>query len=284
MAKDKQLELMEDEHQINSLLVRWGHARDSEDWATLADCFHDDATIHISWISGPAKEFIAQLRVMAKMRMPGFHTKHLISGSWILVNRERAFSRCHANLYMRRKLDGHEFDLQSWMRFFDLLERRNNTWRIVKRTAVYEKDRLDPADPIGTSKDFFAEMDLSPFPDSAKFLCYMIHRRGGSPSTDIISVYSDREQALREESEAWLSILASRAASTSASAMARTPCATGPGSGASGTGRKMTRFSSATFMRRASTNIHPNARTVSSASGSAPATTSSEAWMAAPDL
>jgi len=34
-----------------------GHARDSDDWETLAACFHSDATIHLSWISGLAKDF-----------------------------------------------------------------------------------------------------------------------------------------------------------------------------------------------------------------------------------
>src|SRR5262245_37861356 len=51
---------IEDEHQIASLLIRWGHARDSDDWEILSGCFHDDATIHISWITGPAQDFIAQ--------------------------------------------------------------------------------------------------------------------------------------------------------------------------------------------------------------------------------
>jgi 3-phenylpropionate/cinnamic acid dioxygenase small subunit len=198
------LTLIEDEHQIASLLIRWGHARDSDDWETLAGCFHDAATIHISWISGPAKDFIARSRAMAAARKPGEHTKHLISGPWIRDNRDRAFSRCHANLYIRAVIDGHEFDLQSWMRFFDLLERRDNLWRIVKRTAVYEKDRMDPVDPQGVPKDFFADMNLSAFPASAKFLCYRQLRRGRSPSTDIISVYSDEERALRKEGEVWL--------------------------------------------------------------------------------
>jgi hypothetical protein len=196
--------LIEDEHQIASLLIRWGHARDSDDWETLAGCFHAAATIHISWISGPAKDFIARSRAMAAARKPGEHTKHLISGPWIRVNRDRAFSRCHANLYIRAVIDGHEFDLQSWMRFFDLLERRDNLWRIVKRTAVYEKDRMDPVDPQGVPKDFFADMNLSAFPASAKFLCYRQLRRGRLPSTGIISVYSDEERALRKEGEVWL--------------------------------------------------------------------------------
>ena len=195
---------IEDEHQIASLLIRWGHARDSDDWEILSGCFHDDATIHISWITGPAQDFIARSRTMAAARKPGDHTKHLISAPWIRINRDRAFSRCHANLYIRSTMDGHEFDLQSWIRFFDLLERRDNVWRIVKRTAVYEKDRLEPVDPRGVPKDFFDDMELSAFPTSAKFLCYRQLRSGRSPSTNIISAYSDEERALREEGEAWL--------------------------------------------------------------------------------
>ncbi len=204
MSNDKPSTLMEDEHQITSLLIRWGHARDSDDWETLAECFHDNATIHISWISGPAKEFVARSRAKAAARRPGAHFKHLISGPWIRVNRDRAFSRCHANLYGRDEIDGHEYDLQSWMRFFDLLERRENAWRIVKRTAVYEKDRMEPVDPRGVSKDFFTDMDLSAFPASAKFRCYRMQRSGRSPSTDMISVYSDEERALRAEGEMWI--------------------------------------------------------------------------------
>jgi ketosteroid isomerase-like protein len=204
MSNNNLSNLIEDEHQIASLLIRWGHARDSDDWETLARCFHDDATIHISWISGPAKDFIARSQVMATARKPGDHNKHVISGPWIRVNGDHAFSRCHVNLYIRTTIDGHEFDLQSWFRFFDLLEKRDNAWRIVKRTAVYEKDRLDPVDPRGTPKDFFTGIDLSAFPASAKFLCYRQLRSGRPPSTDIISAHSDKDRALRDEGERWL--------------------------------------------------------------------------------
>jgi hypothetical protein len=204
MSNNNLSTLLEDEHQIASLLIRWGHARDSDDWETLAGCFHDNATIHISWISGPAKEFIARSQAMAAARKPADHSKHLISGPWIRINRDHAFSRCHVNLYIRTIIDGHEFDLQSWFRFLDLLERRDNVWRIVKRTAVYEKDRMDPVDPRGVPKDFFVDMDLSAFPASAKFLCYRQTRSGLSPSSNIISAYSDAERALREEGERWL--------------------------------------------------------------------------------
>ncbi|MBD3887024.1 hypothetical protein IFO70_36000 [Phormidium tenue FACHB-886] len=101
-------------------------------------------------------------------------------------------------------IDHQEFDLESWIRFFDLLERRDGIWRIIKRTGVYDKDRIEPVDPRGVPKDFFAGMNLSAFPASAQFVCYWLLRSGLSPSTDIISVYSDEELALKKESETWL--------------------------------------------------------------------------------
>ena len=204
MAGNNPPTLIEDEHRIASLLVRWGHARDSDDWETLAGCFHDDATIHISWISGPARDFVARSRAMAEARKPGHHIKHLISGPWIQVNRDRAFSRCHVNLYNRSVFDGYEFDLRSWSRFFDLLERREGVWRIAKRTAVYEKDRMDPVDPRGVPKEFFASMDLSAYPAATRFLCYSITRSGRTPSTGSVSVFSKEERMLKEEGKAWL--------------------------------------------------------------------------------
>ncbi len=63
---------------------------------------------------------------------------------------------------------------------------------------------MDPVDPQGVPKDFFADMNLSAFPPSAKFLCYRQLRTGRSLSTNMISVYSDEEHALREEGEVWL--------------------------------------------------------------------------------
>jgi hypothetical protein len=204
MANNNFSAASEDERQIANLLIRWGHARDGDDWETLAECFHDDATIHISWISGPARDFIDRSRAMSATRKPGDHIKHVISGPWVRVHRDRAFSRCHANLYIRTTIDGHEFDLQAWARFFDLLDRRDNVWRIVKRTGVYEKDRMEPVDPRGVPLDFFADMNLSPFPVSAKFLCYWLQRIGFAPSVKVISVYSDEERALKQEGERWL--------------------------------------------------------------------------------
>ena len=204
MVDDPRLPTALDEHDIAALLVRWGHARDSDDWDTLAGCFHDDATIHISWISAPASEFVARSRALAEGRRPGYHTKHLITGPWIRVNGGRAFSRCHVNLYIRAEIGGHEFDVEAWFRFFDLLEKRGGVWRITTRTAVYEKDRMDPVAPHAVPDQLLADMDFSPFPPAAKHLCYLQHATGRPPPAGIVSVYSDEEAALKESAATWL--------------------------------------------------------------------------------
>jgi hypothetical protein len=63
---------------------------------------------------------------------------------------------------------------------------------------------LEAVDPRGVPKEFFDGMELSAFPASAKFLCYWQVCSGRLPSTDIISVYSKEERALKQEGEVWL--------------------------------------------------------------------------------
>ncbi len=194
---------MLDEYEIANLLMRWGHARDADDWETLAACFHDDARISISWMSGPAADFLAGSKAMAERRPPGAHVKHAFAGPLILIDGERAFSRCHVTLYARARIDGHEFDFTSLFRFFDLLERRAGVWRLFRRTGVYEKDRMDPVAPHSVPARFYEDMDLSSFPPEMRFLCFR-QSKTGVPSTPTIVVYSPEEEALRAECLAWL--------------------------------------------------------------------------------
>ena len=202
MTKDS----TQDKSEIADLLIRWGYARDCADWETLRQCFHDDATIHISWISGPATTFVERSIAMTAARKPGAHNKHIIESPWVLIDGDRAFARTHATLYIRGDMEGQAVDVTSWLRFFDLLECRDNVWRLVKRSGVYEKDRLDPVDPRGFPDGFFDGMDLSRYPESAKFLCYMLQRAGFPPSSEnIVSVFSEGEQKLLNEGQAWLS-------------------------------------------------------------------------------
>jgi hypothetical protein len=194
-----------DEHDIERLLIRWAHARDYDNWDVLAACFHEGATIHIAWISGLARDYVERSRAQAARRAPGAVSKHIVTGPMIEVAGDWAFSICHATLYVRRRVGGVEVDIESWLRFFDLLERRNGHWGIVKRTGVYEKDRLSPVDPAGFPPGFWDGIDLSQFPRSKRFLSFAQVKNGGTPNENFVSVHSAEEAALHDEGRRWLS-------------------------------------------------------------------------------
>jgi ketosteroid isomerase-like protein len=194
-----------DEIAIWSLINAWGHARDGADFEMLTNCFCADATIDISWIKAPASEFIARSKVLIANRQPGAHQKHVFAGPLVRINGARAFSICHVQLENRDAMDGHEFDLQAWFRFFDLLRKEDDgQWRIHKRTAVYEKDKISATDPRGAPAALFDGMDLSAFAPETKYLSWWQAKAGRKPRTDIVRCYSTEEAALKEEGLAWV--------------------------------------------------------------------------------
>jgi hypothetical protein len=196
---------LQDERDIERLLLRWAYARDYDEWDALAACFHDGATIHIAWISGSARDYIARSRAQASRRAPGATSKHIVTGPLIEVAGDRAFTICHATLHVRRAVGGVEADIESWMRFFDLIERRDGRWAIVKRTGVYEKDRLSSVDPAGFPAGFWDGIDLSQFPSSKRFLNFAQVKNGDTPGVDFVSVHSPEEAALHAEGRRWIS-------------------------------------------------------------------------------
>jgi hypothetical protein len=205
MSDEVAARAFEDELEIQRLLFRWAHARDYDDWDALSACFHAGATIHIAWISGPAEDYVARSRAQARRRSPGAHAKHVIAAPVIDVAGDRGFSICHATLYVRRPVGGVEVDIESWLRFFDLLERRQGRWGIVKRTGAYEKDRISPVDPAGFPDGFWDGIDLSRFPPAKRFLCAAQVKNGAPPGDDFVSVHSAEEAALYAEGGRWLS-------------------------------------------------------------------------------
>ncbi len=179
--------------------------RDAAAWDRLAECFHPDAWVNSSWFAGPAREFIEQ----ARKRMGGYHPtniqKHIMGNPHVTLRDNRAVCEFYIILYQRRMIDGYEFDLQTWSTFIDLFEKREGTWRIAKRTPIYEKDRMDPYKPTEVPDSYFAQMDLSRYPSAIRYHCYTNERRTGRvPSANLVLKGSPEEEAIRKEAEEWL--------------------------------------------------------------------------------
>ena len=202
---DDRLQKVIDEHEIDQLLTAWAFARDHGDWDSLTRCFHDDASIHISWFSGAASEFVEHSKNMVAVIKPGEHGKHQIGRGKIQVNGNKAVSECHVELLRRVIGEEFDFDTLTWGRFIDKFEKREDgAWRISQRTMVYEKDRMDPINPADVPEGYLENIDLSGFPPECRFLCYRLGLIGRAPMENIIRDHSAEEKSLKEDATKWL--------------------------------------------------------------------------------
>ncbi len=201
---------MDDESTLDELTIQhqiyaWGYARDNGDWDLLQDLFCEKSTINITWMHAAGREFVERSKDMTAKRRPGTHLKHIFSSPYVRVSGPRAFSICHAMTESRDAIEGHAIDLSAWFRMFDLWRKETDgTWRIYRRTAIYEKDCIRAVDPRGLPPELFGDMDLTGYPASTQYLSWYLTRLGMTPRLDIISVHTPEEEAVKRDGIAWL--------------------------------------------------------------------------------
>ena len=170
---------------------RVGLYRDQGKWPELLATFVPEGQIAISWFSGSFAEFVDRCR---KSFDAGQRSKHHIFPSIVRVTGERAMAETNIVILVRQKIDGVLVDMTSHARFLDRLERREGRWAIVERTAIYERDRLDPVEPSEAFGKLFAATDLSIYPEAYRYMAARLVAAGrelapvvyrdGTPDTD----------------------------------------------------------------------------------------------------
>ena len=193
-----------DELEIRRLRQRWAFGRDYGDWDEIAACFHPGARISISWYEGDVAGFIEGSKAsMARLR-PEERAKHWLGNARFRVRGDRAVAEVDTIIASRAFVDDHLFDFTSRARFYDLVERRDGDWKIVQWKMIYDADRMDAVEPHRVPAEFYAEMDLSPYPPACAHLCYRLARSGRRISDDIVCVGTAAEDAVKEEGRRWL--------------------------------------------------------------------------------
>jgi SnoaL-like domain len=183
---------------------RWAFSRDRGDWKALRDCFHPDATITVAWYSGPATGFIERSIAMAKARRPEEHHKHWLGNMWAEVEGKRALLEADAMLLIREYIDEHLFDYCGNLRFYDLVEKRDDVWRLFKASCIYEKDRLDPVIPGAVPGSFYDATALAGTEAGFAFMRFRQMKKGRSVPPTIVIAGSPAEDALRRDGRQWL--------------------------------------------------------------------------------
>jgi hypothetical protein len=190
------------------LIQAWGLYRDQGKWPELLATFVPEGQIAVSWFSGSFPEFVDRCR---KGFDAGQRSKHHIFPSVVRVaasgrsrpssRATRAVAETNIVILVRQKIDGVLVDMTSYARFLDRLERGSGRWAIVERTAIYERDRLDPVEPSEAFGKLFTATDLSVYPEAYRYMAARLVAAGralapvvyrdGSPHTDQVYVRYD---------------------------------------------------------------------------------------------
>lgn len=187
--------------EIAQLIQRWGLCRDQGRWVDLARCFTADGTISVTWFTGTFADFIAASKRAYQPSSP--RVKHLIGLPVIELRGDRALAETNIQILGRFSIGAVQVDNTSFARFLDRLVRTSEGWRIERREAIYEKDRLDPVEPGPEFDAFMAGTDFSAVPEPYRYLGYRLLSSGRQLHPGIVCDGPDSERLLAEARE-WL--------------------------------------------------------------------------------
>lgn len=177
--------------------------RDQGDWAGLRELFAADGCIAVTWYQGSIDGFIAASKKMANSAEA--QTKHWIGAPRIQLCGNRAISETDVAIMARSKMLSVEIDITSYARFFDTFERgADGNWRIVQRTAIYEKDRIDPVEPSLLFYLAYALAGFGKYPAQYRHLAAGLERKGYKLSDQIIVTHSPEEAKLKASARQWI--------------------------------------------------------------------------------
>jgi len=183
------------------VIQSWGFHRDQGKWPELLATFVPDGQISISWFSGDFPEFVDRCRQGFEA---GQRSKHQIFPSLVRVAGARALAETNIVILVRQKIGGALADLTSYARFLDRLEHGSGRWRIVERTAIYERDRLDPVEPSESFARLFTASDLSIYPEAYRYMAARLAAAGRALAPVVYRDGSPHTTQLYLRYQAWL--------------------------------------------------------------------------------
>ena len=198
-----------DKYACAELIQAWGLYRDQGKWSDLLATFAPDGQIAVSWFSGAFPEFVDRCK---QAFAAGQRSKHQIFPSVVRLRGHRALVETNVSILVRQRIGGLPVDVTSHARFLDCLEKTseepsektNHTWRIVERTAIYERDRIDPVEPSEKLDRLFAGTDLSAYPEAYRYMAARLTAAGRALAPVVYRDGSPHTEQLYRRYEDWL--------------------------------------------------------------------------------
>ena len=185
---------LEDRLKIADLMTGWIH-RDLAQWDSLRGLFHPDGIIEVTWFDGLFSDFVD-----ASMRMgrSDFRTKHFIGPPVVSFRGNKAVVETNAIIVGENVRLG--LGCSNHNRFYDLVEKRNDEWKIVKRQSIYDMGSF--TFPRG-AVEIDAEA-VQRYPREYAPLAYLLEKSG----FPVLRVYATKgsalEIAMKQAGQAWL--------------------------------------------------------------------------------
>ena len=184
---------------IRDLVENWVVWRDAGDWERFRSVWHDDGVMMATWFQGPADEFI---RVTKEGWDKGVSILHFLGGTSIDLAGDRAIAQTKMTISQRGDVQGVLCDVTCTGRFYDFIERRKGRWGYVLRQPIYEKDRVDPVDPLARLEIDAAK--LAGFPKGYRHLAYIQTQIGYKIKLDMPQLTGPEVDALYARGKGWL--------------------------------------------------------------------------------
>jgi len=198
-ARMRALDELLDRAAITRVIQNWGLARDTGRWDELRAAYTSDATMHTTWFSGSAAEFVERSMSSAKGKA---RSQHFMGASSIDLNGDRAIAETRFVLLLRTSAHSVEVDATCYARFYDRFVRQGGEWRIQKRVPVYEKSRIDPVEP-GAALKLDAD-ELARYPEGYRYVAYLQAKAGTSIVPGLPTPGSEALTRLYADGRAWL--------------------------------------------------------------------------------
>jgi hypothetical protein len=189
-----------DVQQIRDLIERWVVYRDSLLWDKFRTVWHDDGVMTATWTTGPIEDFI---KITQEGVKNGLNIMHLLGGSAIEVNGNRAVSMTRFMILQRAMVEGVLCDVTCYARHYDLWEKRGERWGLIRRETIADKDRIDPVD--NTKTVVLDNALLEQYPIEYRHLAYLQTKVGYNVDKDCPRLSGGKSlEALYQKGADWL--------------------------------------------------------------------------------
>ena len=187
--------------EIRDLIERWAVYRDAMMWDKFRTLWHSDGVMTATWTKGSYEEFINTTNEGVKH---GLNIMHILGGSAIEVNGNRATAMTKFMILQRAVVDGILCDVTCYARHYDLWEKREGKWGLVFRETIADKDRIDPVN--NTEHLVLDQSLLDQFPVEYRHLAYLQTRAGYDVNRDCPRLSGGKAlEALLKKGDDWLS-------------------------------------------------------------------------------